>query len=170
MDGIIAQVDKICDLADKYGAMVMVDDSHATGFLGANGKGSYEYANAVGRVDIISTTFGKALGGASGGCISGKKEVVDMLRQRARPYLFSNSLAPAIAGATLEVLDMLQSSSELRDRVMKNTQRFRKGMKEAGFTIVDSEHPIVPIMLGHLENDARLSQDLQTNSLKKEFM
>ena len=165
MDGIIAQVDKICDLADKYGAMVMVDDSHATGFLGESGKGSYEYSNAVGRVDIISTTFGKALGGASGGCISGRKEVVDMLRQRARPYLFSNSIAPAIAGATLEVLDMLQSSSELRDKVMKNTQRFRKGMKEAGFTIVDSEHPIVPIMLGHLENDARLSQEFANKLL-----
>jgi len=167
MDGIIAQVDKICDLADKYGAMVMVDDSHATGFLGENGMGSYEYANAVGRVDIISTTFGKALGGASGGCISGKKEVVNMLRQRARPYLFSNSLAPAIAGATLEVLDMLQSSSELRDRVMKSTQRFRKGMTEAGFTIVEGEHPIVPIMLGHLENDARLSQDFANKLLEE---
>jgi len=165
MDGIIAQVDKICDLADKYGAMVMVDDSHATGFLGASGKGSYEYSNAVGRVDIISTTFGKALGGASGGCISSKKEIVDMLRQRARPYLFSNSLAPAIAGATLEVLDMLQSSSELRDKVMKNTKRFRKGMTEAGFRIVESEHPIVPIMLGHLENDARLSQEFAAKLL-----
>jgi glycine C-acetyltransferase len=165
MDGIIAQVDKICDLADKYNAMVMVDDSHATGFLGATGKGSYEYANAVGRVDIISTTFGKALGGASGGCISGKKEIVDMLRQRARPYLFSNSIAPAIAGATLEVLDMLQTSSELRDRVMENTKRFRKGMTEAGFSIVESEHPIVPIMLGHLENDARLSQDFANKLL-----
>ncbi len=167
MDGIIAQVDKICDLADKYGAMVMVDDSHATGFLGKSGKGSYEYSNAVGRVDIISTTFGKALGGASGGCISGKKEVVDMLRQRARPYLFSNSLAPAIAGATLEVLDMLQSSSELRDRVMKSTQKFRKGMTEAGFTIVEGEHPIVPIMLGHLENDARLSQQFANKLLEE---
>lgn len=167
MDGIIAQVDKICDLADKYGAMVMVDDSHATGFLGESGKGSYEYSNAVGRVDIISTTFGKALGGASGGCISGKKEVVDMLRQRARPYLFSNSLAPAIAGATLEVLDMLQSSSELRDRVMKSTQKFRKGMTEAGFTIVEGEHPIVPIMLGHLENDARLSQQFANKLLEE---
>jgi len=167
MDGIIAQVDKICDLADKYGAMVMVDDSHATGFLGASGKGSYEYSNAVGRVDIISTTFGKALGGASGGCISSKKEIVDMLRQRARPYLFSNSLAPAIAGATLEVLDMLQSSSELRDKVMKNTKRFRKGMTEAGFRIVESEHPIVPIMLGHLENDARLSQEFASKLLEE---
>ncbi|MCF6268496.1 MAG: glycine C-acetyltransferase [Melioribacteraceae bacterium] len=165
MDGIIAQVDKICDLADKYGAIVMVDDSHATGFLGATGKGSYEYSNAVGRVDIISTTFGKALGGASGGCISGRKEVVDMLRQRARPYLFSNSIAPAIAGATLEVLDMLQSSSELRNRVMKSTQRFRKGITEAGFRIVESEHPIVPIMLGHLENDALLSQQFANKLL-----
>ncbi len=165
MDGIIAQVDKICNLADKYGAMVMVDDSHATGFLGATGKGSYEYSDAVGRVDIISTTFGKALGGASGGCISGKKEIVDMLRQRARPYLFSNSIAPAIAGATLEVLDMLQSSSELRNRVMKNTQLFRKGMTDAGFSIVESEHPIVPIMLGHLENDARLSQEFANKLL-----
>ncbi len=158
MDGIIAQVDKICDLADKYGAMVMVDDSHATGFMGKGGKGSYEYCNAVGRVDIISTTFGKALGGASGGCISGRKEIIDMLRQRARPYLFSNSIAPAIAGATIKVLDMLQTTSELRDRLMENTQLFRKGMKDAGFTIVESEHPIVPIMFGHLPDDAKLSQ------------
>ncbi len=167
MDGIIAQVDKICDLADQYGAMVMVDDSHATGFLGASGKGSYEYAGAVGRVDIISTTFGKALGGASGGCISGRKEIIDMLRQRARPYLFSNSLAPAIAGATLEVLDMFLATSQLRDRVMKNTQRFRKGITEAGFKIVESVHPIVPIMLGHMENDAFLSQQFADKLLSE---
>lgn len=167
MDGIIAQVDKICDLADKYNAMVMVDDSHATGFMGENGMGSYEYCNAVGRVDIISTTFGKALGGASGGCISGKQEVIDMLRQRARPYLFSNSIAPAIAGATMKVIDILQSSSELRDNVKSNTKRFREGMKEAGFSIVDSEHAIVPIMLGHLENDAKLSQDFANELLKE---
>lgn len=167
MDGTIAQVDKICDLADKYGAMVMVDDSHATGFLGKSGKGSYEYTNAVGRVDIISTTFGKALGGASGGCISGRKEIVDILRQRARPYLFSNSIAPAIAGATLEALDMLQTSAELRTRVMESTKKFRKGMADAGFRIVESEHPIVPIMLGHLENDALLSQQFANKLLEK---
>lgn len=159
MDGIIAQVDKICDLADKYDAMVMVDDSHATGFVGKTGRGTAEYCNAMGRVDIISTTFGKALGGASGGCISGRKEVIDMLRQRSRPYLFSNSLMPSIAGATLKVLNMLTETTELRDKLWENTQLFRKGMTEAGFRIVEGVHPIAPIMLGHLPNDAKLSQD-----------
>ncbi len=159
MDGIIAQVDKICDLADKYNALVMVDDSHATGFVGKTGRGTSEYCNAMGRVDIISTTFGKALGGASGGCISGRREIVDMLRQRSRPYLFSNSLAPAIAGATLEVLKMLSETTELRDKLYESTQLFRKGMTEAGFKIVPGVHSIVPVLFGHLPNDAKLSQD-----------
>ena len=159
MDGIIAQVDKICDLADKYDALVMVDDSHATGFVGPTGRGTHEYCNCMDRVDIISTTFGKALGGASGGCISGRKEIVELLRQRSRPYLFSNSLAPAIAGATLEVINMLSETTELRDKLFENTQMFRKGMEEAGFTIVPGIHPITPVLLGHLPNDAKLSQD-----------
>lgn len=167
MDGIIAQVDKICDLAEKYHALVMVDDSHATGFVGATGRGSAEHCHATGRVDIITTTFGKALGGASGGCVSGRKEIIEMLRQRSRPYLFSNSLAPAIAGATLEVLNMLSESTALRDRLMENTMMFRKGIVEAGYTIVPGSHPIVPILLGHLPNDARLSQILADELLKK---
>lgn len=167
MDGIIAQVDKICDLADKYNAMVMVDDSHATGFVGKTGRGTSEYCNAMGRVDIISTTFGKALGGASGGCISGRREIVDMLRQRSRPYLFSNSLAPSITGATLEVLTMLSETTELRDRLYENTQIFRKGMTEAGFKIVPGVHSIVPVLFGHLPNDAKLSQEF-ANALLEE--
>ena len=132
MDGIIAQVDKICDLADKYDALVMVDDSHATGFVGRTGRGTIEYCNAQGRVDIISTTFGKALGGASGGCISAKKEIIQILRQRSRPYLFSNTLTPAITGATLEVLNMLSETTALRDTLFENTKLFRKGMEDAG--------------------------------------
>ena len=167
MDGIIAQVDKICDLAEKYDALVLVDDSHATGFVGKTGRGSAEHCNALGRVDIISTTFGKALGGASGGCISGRKEIVEILRQRSRPYLFSNSLAPAIAGATLEVLNILSETTALRDKLFENTKLFREGMKEAGFTIVDSTHPIVPVMLGHLPNDAKLSQDFANELLNE---
>jgi glycine C-acetyltransferase len=167
MDGIIAQVDKICDLADKYDAMVMVDDSHATGFVGKTGRGTAEYCNALGRVDVISTTFGKALGGASGGCISGRREIIDMLRQRSRPYLFSNSLMPSIAGATLKVLNMLTETTELRDRLWENTQLFRKGMADAGFRIVEGVHPITPIMFGHLPNDAKLSQDFAAALLEE---
>jgi glycine C-acetyltransferase len=159
MDGIIAQLDKICDLADKYEALVMVDDSHATGFVGKTGRGTIEYCHVMGRVDIISTTFGKALGGASGGCISGRKEIVEILRQRSRPYLFSNTLTPSIAGATLEVLNMLSETTELRDKLFDNTQIFRKGMQDAGFRIVPGIHPIVPVLFGHLPNDAKLSQD-----------
>ncbi len=158
MDGIIADVDKICDLAEKHNALVMVDDSHATGFVGKTGRGTHEYHNVMGRVDIISTTFGKALGGASGGCISGKQEIIDLLRQRARPYLFSNSIAPSIAGATLEVIKLLSESTELRDKLYENTQLFRKGMNAAGFSIVPGVHSIVPVCLGHLPNDAKLSQ------------
>ena len=167
MDGIIAQVDKICDLADKYKALVLVDDSHATGFVGKTGRGSVEYCNAMGRVDIITTTFGKALGGASGGCVSGKKEIIDMLRQRSRPYLFSNSLSPAIVGATLEVLKMLSENNELIHKLEENTQTFRKGLEDAGYTIVPGTHPIVPIMLGHLPNDAKLSQELAEELLAR---
>jgi len=158
MDGIIAHVDKICDLAEKYNALVMVDDSHATGFVGKTGRGTVEHCNAQGRVDIISTTFGKALGGASGGCISGRKEIVEILRQRSRPYLFSNTLAPAIAGATLEVLNLLSETTMLRDKLFENTSFFRKGMEAAGFRIVPGIHPIVPVLFGHLPNDAQLSQ------------
>lgn len=167
MDGIIAQVDKVCDLADKYDAMVMVDDSHATGFVGKTGRGTHEYCNAMGRVDIISTTFGKALGGASGGCISGRREIVDMLRQRSRPYLFSNSLMPSITGATLAVLNMLSETTELRDKLWENTELFRKGMKEAGFRIVDGVHPITPVLFGHLPNDAKLSQEFAAALLEE---
>ncbi|NCA74753.1 MAG: glycine C-acetyltransferase [Alphaproteobacteria bacterium] len=159
MDGIIAKVDQICDLADKYNALVMVDDSHATGFVGKTGRGTIEYCNVQGRVDIITTTFGKALGGASGGCISARKEIVEILRQRSRPYLFSNTLSPAITGATLEVLHMLSETTELRDKLFENTQLFRKGMEDAGFKIVSGIHPIVPVCFGHLPNDAKLSRE-----------
>lgn len=165
MDGIIAQVDKICDLAEKYDALVMIDDSHATGFVGKTGRGTHEYCNAMDRVDIISTTFGKALGGASGGCISGRKEIIEILRQRARPYLFSNSLAPSIAGATLEVLNLLSETVELRDKLYENTQFFRQGMTEAGFHIVPGVHSIVPVLFGNLPNDAKLSQQFANELL-----
>jgi len=159
MDGIIAQVDRICDLADRHEALVMVDDSHATGFIGPSGRGTHEYCGCMNRVDIVCTTFGKALGGASGGCIAGRGEIIDLLRQRSRPYLFSNSLSPAITGATLEVIKILEESAELRERLMANTRLFRRGMEEAGFRIVPGIHPIVPVLLGHLQNDAKLSQD-----------
>ncbi len=160
MDGITAQVDKICDLAEKYDALVMVDDSHATGFVGKTGRGSHEYCNAMGRVDIITTTFGKALGGASGGCISGKKEIIDMFRQRSRPYLFSNSLSPAIAGATLEVLNMLSETSDLRDKLEKNTTYWRKGLTDAGFILKEGDSPIVPVMLFNAQLSQDISKDL----------
>ena len=159
MDGIIAQVDKVCDLADKYEALVLVDDSHATGFIGPTGRGSAEHCGCLDRVDLIVTTFGKALGGASGGCVAGRREIVELLRQRSRPYLFSNSLAPAIAGATIEVLKILEGSADLRERLMANTRLFRRGMEEAGFRIVPGIHPIVPVLFGHLPDDARLSRD-----------
>ncbi len=155
MDGVIAQIDKICDLADKYGAMVMVDECHSTGFIGATGRGTHEYRNAMGRVDIITGTFGKALGGASGGFTAARKEIVELLRQRSRPYLFSNTLAPSIAGASIKVLEILKSSTALRDKLEKNTLLFRTGMTEAGFDIIPGVHPIVPIML----YDAKLSQE-----------
>ncbi len=165
MDGIIAQVDKICDLAEKYNALVMVDDCHATGFTGPNGRGSAEYCNAFGRVDIITGTFGKALGGASGGFTAASKEIVDILRQKSRPYLFSNTLAPSIVGASLKVLDILTESNMLRDKLESNTKRFRQGMTEAGFDIVPGVHPIVPVML----YDAKLSQDFSEKLLKEDI-
>ena len=147
MDGTIAQLDKICDLADKYNAIVMVDDSHSSGFLGKTGRGTHEYKNVMGRIDIITGTLGKALGGASGGFTSGRKEIIEMLRQRSRPYLFSNTLAPSIVGASIAVLDMLTEKTELRDKLEFNTKYFRTKMTEAGFDIKPGDHPIVPIML-----------------------
>ena len=154
MDGYVAQLDKICDLADQYDALVMVDECHATGFIGATGRGSIELRGVLGRVDIITGTLGKALGGAMGGFTTGKKEVIEMLRQRSRPYLFSNSLAPAIVGASLAVLDLLSSSTELRDRLEANVNRFKAGLRAAGFDFKDGESAIVPVML----YDAALSQ------------
>lgn len=147
MDGTIAQLDKICDLADKYDAIVMVDDSHSSGFLGKTGRGTHEYKGVMGRIDIITGTLGKALGGASGGFTSGRKEIIEMLRQRSRPYLFSNTLAPSIVGASIAVLDMLTETTELRDKLEYNTKYFREKMTAAGFDIRPGDHPIVPIML-----------------------
>jgi len=147
MDGTIAQLDKITELADKYQALVMMDECHASGFMGKTGRGTHEHHGVVGRIDIITGTLGKALGGASGGFTSGHKEIIDMLRQRSRPYLFSNTLAPSIVGASIEVLDMLSDSTELRDQLMDNTVFFRKAMTDAGFDIKAGEHPIVPVML-----------------------
>lgn len=147
MDGDIARLDKICDLADKYDAMVMVDDSHATGYIGKTGRGTPEYWGVTDRIDIITTTFGKAMGGGNGGCTSGRKEIIELLRQRSRPYLFSNTLAPAIVGASLKVIEMLSRSSELRDKVWDNATYFRKEMIAAGFDIVEGNTAIVPVML-----------------------
>jgi len=147
MDGTIAQLDKICDLADKYKALVMIDECHASGFMGKTGRGTHEYRNVMGRVDIITGTLGKALGGAMGGFTSGRKEIIDMLRQRSRPYLFSNSLAPSIVGASIAVIDLLSSTTALRDQLWENTRYFREKISKAGFDIKPGEHPIVPIML-----------------------
>lgn len=163
MDGTIAQLDKICDLADEFDAMVHHDDCHATGFMGKTGRGVHEYCGVINRVDIITSTFGKALGGASGGFTSGRKEIIDMLRQRSRPYLFSNTLAPSICAATLEVIDMLSESTALRDKLEANTHYFRQGMREAGFDIDMGDHPIVPVMLG----DAVLAQKMSQRLLEK---
>lgn len=163
MDGNIAQLDKICDLADKYDAMVMVDDCHSTGFMGKRGRGTAEHCGVLGRIDVITGTFGKALGGASGGFTAARKEIVDMLRQRSRPYLFSNTLAPAIVGASIKVLDLLSSSTALRDKLEANTKFFRKEMTAAGFDILPGVHPIVPIML----YDAKLSQDFANRLLEE---
>lgn len=163
MDGHIAQLDKIVELAKKYDALTMVDDCHSTGFMGSRGRGTAEHCGVFGKIDIITGTFGKALGGASGGFTAAKKEVVEMLRQRSRPYLFSNTLAPAITGASIKVLELLEKSTALRDKLENNTAYFRQGMKDIGLDIIDGVHPIVPVML----YDARLSQDF-ANALLKE--
>jgi len=163
MDGIIADLPAICDLAERYDALVMVDDSHAVGFMGKTGRGTHEHHDVMGRIDIITGTLGKALGGASGGYTSARKEIVDLLRQRSRPYLFSNSLAPPIAAASIAVLDMLTDSTERRDTLEANTRFFRKGITELGYTVVPGEHPIVPIMLG----DATLAGKVSEAMLKK---
>ena len=160
MDGTIAQLDKICDLADKYDAMVHHDDCHAVGFMGKTGRGMHEYCGVMDRVDIITGTFGKALGGGSGGYTSGRQEIIDLLRQRSRPYLFSNTVAPAICAAAIKVLDMLSASTELRDRLEANTRYFRQGMQAAGFDIPQGIHPIVPVMLGDAVIAQRMSQKL----------
>jgi glycine C-acetyltransferase len=163
MDGLVAPLDKICDLANKYDAMVMVDECHAAGFIGATGKGTLEAKRVMGRVDIITGTLGKALGGAMGGYTTGKKEIIEILRQRSRPYLFSNSLAPAIVGASIKVFELLEKDTTLRDRLEWNTTYFKEGMKKAGFDIIDGDSAIVPVML----YDAKLSQTMADELLKK---
>ncbi|WP_339725774.1 glycine C-acetyltransferase [uncultured Paraglaciecola sp.] len=163
MDGVIADLAAICDLADKYHALVMVDDCHATGFVGANGKGSHEYCNVMGRVDILTGTLGKALGGASGGYTSGKKEVITWLRQRSRPYLFSNSVAPPIVAASLKVFEMMQNGAALRHQLITNAAHFRQRMSEAGFTLSGKDHAIIPVMLG----DAQLASDMADKMLQR---
>ncbi len=163
MDGYIANLKGICDLAEQYDALVMVDDSHAVGFMGEHGRGTAEYCGVMGRVDIITGTFGKALGGASGGYTAAKKEIIDLLRQRSRPYLFSNTLAPAICAATIKTIDLLESSTELRDRVHANANYFRKEMEKLGFDLLPGEHPIVPIML----YDAKVAQEFANRMLDK---
>jgi glycine C-acetyltransferase len=161
MDGSIAKLHEICDLADRYDALVMVDDSHATGFIGARGRGSHEYRGVMGRIDILTSTLGKALGGASGGFVSARKDIVAWLRQRSRPYLFSNSIAPIVAAATIQVLDLLESSPELRERVHANARHFRNGMQALGFNLVPGEHPIIPVMLGEAPLAVRLAERMQ---------
>ncbi len=163
MDGTIAQLNKICDLADKYKALVMVDECHASGFMGPTGRGTHEHHGVMGRIDIITGTLGKALGGALGGFTTGRKEIIEMLRQRSRPYLFSNSLAPSIVGASLAVLDLLSKTTDLRNKLWENTQYFREKMTTAGFDIKQGEHPIVPIML----YEARLAQDFASKLLEE---
>ncbi|MGZ9734571.1 glycine C-acetyltransferase [Flavobacterium sp. GNP002] len=163
MDGVVAPLDKICDLADKYDAMVMVDECHAAGFIGATGKGTLEAKGVMGRVDIITGTLGKALGGAMGGYTTAKKEIIEILRQRSRPYLFSNSLAPAIVGASIKVFELLEKDTSLRDKLESNTNYFKDGMKNAGFDIIDGDSAIVPVML----YDAKLSQKMADELLKK---
>ncbi|CAM3941122.1 glycine C-acetyltransferase [Xenorhabdus thuongxuanensis] len=163
MDGVIADLKSICDLADEFGALVMVDDSHAVGFVGKHGRGTHEYCDVMGRVDIITGTLGKALGGASGGYTAARKEVVEWLRQRSRPYLFSNSLAPAIVAASIKVLDMLKNGDDLRERLWKNANLFREKMTAAGFTLAGADHAIIPVMLG----DAKLAQEFAAELLKE---
>ena len=163
MDGTIAQLDKICDLADQYDALVMIDECHATGFIGTTGRGTHEYRKVMGRIDIITGTYGKALGGASGGFTAARKEIVELLRQRSRPYLFSNTLAPAVVGGSIGAIDLLQQSTALRDRLMEHTTYFREAIEKAGFDLLRGEHPIVPIMLG----EAALAQDFAARLLKE---
>lgn len=163
MDGTIAQLDKICALAEKYNALVMIDESHCSGFMGKTGRGTHEHHHVMGKIDIITGTLGKALGGASGGFTSGRKEIIDMLRQRSRPYLFSNTLAPSITGASIAVLNMLSETTDLRDKLEKNTQYFRQKMTEAGFDIKPGVHPIVPVML----YDAKLAQEFAAKMLEE---
>ena len=163
MDGTIAQLDKICDLADQYDALVMIDECHATGFIGTTGRGTHEYRKVMGRIDIITGTYGKALGGASGGFTAARKEIVELLRQRSRPYLFSNTLAPAVVGGSIGAIDLLQQSTALRDRLMEHTTYFREAIEKAGFDLLLGEHPIVPIMLG----EAALAQDFAARLLKE---
>ncbi len=159
MDGDVVRLKEICDLADKYDALVMVDDSHASGFMGKTGRGTHEHCGVMGRVDIITTTFGKALGGASGGCISGRKEIIDWMRNKARPDLFSNTVAPSVVMATIRVMDMLSSTTELRDKLERNTQYFREKMTAAGFDIIPGVHPITPIMFGKYPDCSKLAVD-----------
>jgi glycine C-acetyltransferase len=163
MDGYFAKLDQICDLAEKHDALVMVDDSHATGFVGTTGRGTPEHCGVVGRVDVVTSTLGKALGGAAGGFTSGRREMIDLLRQRSRPYLFSNTLAPAIVGASIAVLDLIGPSTDLRDRVMANAAQFRAALTKAGFTLKEGSHPIVPVMLG----DARLASEMAAKLLEE---
>jgi glycine C-acetyltransferase len=165
MDGSIAKLKDICDLADRYGALVMVDDSHATGFIGAEGRGTHELRGVLGRIDILSGTLGKALGGASGGYVAARKEIVAWLRQRSRPYLFSNSIAPPVAGATLRVLDLLEESPELRRQLHGNARHFRAGMQALGFDLIPGEHPIIPIMLGEAPAAVRLAERMQADGI-----
>jgi glycine C-acetyltransferase len=161
MDGSIAKLQEICALADRHGALVMVDDSHATGFIGARGRGSHELRGVLGRIDILSGTFGKALGGASGGFVAARREIVGWLRQRSRPYLFSNSVAPPVAAATLRVLDLLENSTDLRERLQENTVYFRGQMQALGFNLVPGEHPIIPVMLGEAPLAVELAERVQ---------
>jgi len=158
MDGTIAKLDAICDLAERHDALVMMDDSHAVGVIGKTGRGTHEYRNVMGRVDILTGTFGKALGGASGGYTSGRREIIELLRQRSRPYLFSNTLAPAVAAASLKALEMVTASTALVEKLAKNTRHFRDGMKRAGFRIAEGDHPIVPVMLGEAALAARMAE------------
>jgi glycine C-acetyltransferase len=165
MDGSIAKLKEICDLADRYGALVMVDDSHATGFIGARGRGSHELRGVMGRIDILSGTFGKALGGASGGYVAARKEIVGWLRQRSRPYLFSNSIAPPVAAATLRVLDLLEGSTDLRERLHANARYFREQMQGLGFNLIPGEHPIIPVVLGDAPLAVNLAERVQAQGV-----
>src|SRR5208282_3083498 len=165
MDGSIARLGEICDLAERYSALVMVDDSHATGFIGPSGRGSHELRGVIGRVDILTGTLGKALGGASGGYVAARKEIVGWLRQRSRPYLFSNSIAPPVAAATIQVLDLLESSSDLRERLQTNTVYFRRQMQALGFNLIPGEHPIIPVMLGDAPLAVSLAERVQAQGV-----